>query len=370
MEPMHMYNKPKPLAKNKPRVKEKPIALINALRSAGVISKGPDHKENHTEDYVQDVIIFPDAHKEVFGAKKAVGDTNKHPGNKNIQTCLTMCNASSSTNDNLQQGENHTEDYVQDVIIFPDAHNEVSGKKKAVGDTNKHSGNKNIQTFLPMSKALSSTNDDIQKGKNHSEDVMEDVIIFPDVHNEVSGAKKALGDISKHSGNNSIRAYLTMNKASTSTEDDLQPETNESFDYVEDTLTDSESPYDVIDYTKFDSDIVDTMDGSDVESLDESTYSNISECMCSSTVSNTSTSSSSSTPAGPSFFTYTVDGVHKCLKACNMETFAEHCRAHSLDGKFFKELDLNIFLDFPFELSKFNVMKLTSIIHKGWRPNN
>lgn len=109
----------------------------------------------------------------------------------------------------------------------------------------------------------------------------------------------------------------------------------------------------------------------DNDNLNEHYYSD----SLGSDVSLDSTSSMSTTSSGSSlkrteqeFYNYTVEEVYQCLKACHMETFAEQCKEQALDGHFFEELDLSLFEESPFLLTKFNVKKLARIIQNGWRP--
>ncbi|XP_045159054.2 uncharacterized protein LOC123524708 [Mercenaria mercenaria] len=68
------------------------------------------------------------------------------------------------------------------------------------------------------------------------------------------------------------------------------------------------------------------------------------------------------------FYRYTVIETYECFKECGLEEFAVKCKEHKLDGTFFRNFNYEELKEDPFYLSKFCILKLTKIIHDGWRP--
>lgn len=69
------------------------------------------------------------------------------------------------------------------------------------------------------------------------------------------------------------------------------------------------------------------------------------------------------------FFRLTVLQVFHLLRHCSLSRIAEICIQQNLDGRFFKNYDLDEMQDEPFKASKFQIMKMKQIIYAGWRPN-
>lgn len=69
------------------------------------------------------------------------------------------------------------------------------------------------------------------------------------------------------------------------------------------------------------------------------------------------------------FYRYSSVETVRCLINCGLHDFAEQCKNHKLDGPFFRNLDLDVLKDPPFNLSNFHLLKLKKIIFDGWRPS-
>lgn len=70
------------------------------------------------------------------------------------------------------------------------------------------------------------------------------------------------------------------------------------------------------------------------------------------------------------FYKYTVLETTHCFRHCGLETLADKCYEHRLDGSFFKNFDLDELKKDPFNLTSFNVLKVQKMIFDGWRPKN
>lgn len=68
------------------------------------------------------------------------------------------------------------------------------------------------------------------------------------------------------------------------------------------------------------------------------------------------------------FYRYTSVETVQCLINCGLYDFAEQCKTHKLDGPFFRNFDLDVLKDDPFNLSNFQLLKLKKIVFDGWRP--
>ena len=68
------------------------------------------------------------------------------------------------------------------------------------------------------------------------------------------------------------------------------------------------------------------------------------------------------------FFQYSVSETSECLKVCGLVEFAEKCQENKLDGSFFRNMDLEILKEEPFNLLNFHIVMFNKIIFEGWRP--
>lgn len=71
---------------------------------------------------------------------------------------------------------------------------------------------------------------------------------------------------------------------------------------------------------------------------------------------------------GNDFFDYSVQQVMSCFKQCSLDKLARVCQRRSLDGPFFRQLDLESLKLEPFYLDNLAILKVKKIMFEGWRP--
>lgn len=68
------------------------------------------------------------------------------------------------------------------------------------------------------------------------------------------------------------------------------------------------------------------------------------------------------------FYDFSVMQVCHLFRHCLLKSIADVCHEHRLDGRFFKDFDLDEMMKAPFNASQFDVKKVKQIIFNGWRP--
>lgn len=68
------------------------------------------------------------------------------------------------------------------------------------------------------------------------------------------------------------------------------------------------------------------------------------------------------------FYKLSVVEVSHLFRHCSLQAIAQVCYEQRLDGRFFKDFDVEEMKEEPFKASKFDIIKVKQIIENGWRP--